>query len=198
LLDSFGQGDAARQILNQTSALSALIAGAPGFFGLRFPPPLFRPAGSIHATSFYDTGGLATTLERLIDFERINAGTTRLSVGAVNVRTGIFVYFDTTTHTIEPRHIMASGALPPGFPAVEIEGEHYWDGGLVSNTPLQWVAESSPRLDTLAFQARLTKAAMVSSHANCVAMRAIRGGHVGTRFTRGLHASLLSRGELVV
>ena len=73
LLDSFGQGDTTRQILNQTSALSALIAGAPGFFGLRFPPPLFRPAGSIHATSFYDTGGLATTLERLIDFERINS-----------------------------------------------------------------------------------------------------------------------------
>ena len=132
-LASLAEGDAARQILNQTSALSALIAGAPGFFGLRFPPPLFRPAGSIHATSFYDTGGLATTLERLIDFERINSGVTRLSVGAVNVRTGNFVYFDTATHTIEPRHIMASGALPPGFPAVEIEGEHYWDGGYLGN-----------------------------------------------------------------
>jgi NTE family protein len=157
-LASLAEGDAARQILNQSSALSALIAGAPGFFGLRFPPPLFRPAGSIHATSFYDTGGLATTLERLIDFERINSGVTRLSVGAVNVRTGNFVYFDTTTHTIEPRHIMASGALPPGFPAVEIEGEHYWDGGLVSNTPRQWVAEGSPRLDTLAFQVDLWSA----------------------------------------
>ena len=124
VLASLAEGDAARQILNQTSALSALIAGAPGFFGLRFPPPLFQQAGAIHATSFYDTSDLATTLERLIDFERINAGATRLSVGAVNVRTGNFVYFDTATHRIEPRHIMASGALPPGFPAVEIEGEH--------------------------------------------------------------------------
>jgi NTE family protein len=158
LLDSFAQGDTTRQILNQTSALSALIAGAPGFFDLRFPAPWFRPVGTPHATSFYDTTRLTTTLERLIDFERINAGTTRLSVGAVNVRTGNFVYFDTTTHTVEPRHIMASGALPPGFPAVEIEGEHYWDGGLVSNTPLQWVAESSPRLDTLAFQVDLWSA----------------------------------------
>jgi NTE family protein len=82
----------------------------------------------------------------------------RFSVGAVNVRSGNFVYFDTKTHTIAPEHIMASGALPPGFPAVEIEGERYWDGGLVSNTPLQWVVDSQPRLDTLAFQVDLWSA----------------------------------------
>jgi NTE family protein len=158
LLNCFGQCDATRQVLNHASAISALVAGASGFFDLRLPPPWFRPAGSMDATSFYDTSGLATTLERLIDFDRINAGNTRLSLGAVNVRTGNFVYFDTTTHRIGPRHVIASGALPPGFPAVEIEGEHYWDGGLVSNTPLQWVAESSPRLDTLAFQVDLWNA----------------------------------------
>ena len=91
-----------------------------------------------------------------MDFDRLNAGMTRFSAGAVNVRTGNFVYFDTTTHTIAPEHVMASGALPPGFPAVEIDGEHYWDGGLVSNTPLQWVIESNPRReDTLAFQVDL-------------------------------------------
>jgi NTE family protein len=73
----------------------------------------------------------------------------------VNVRTGNFVYFDTTTHTIRPEHVLASGALPPGFPAVEIEGEYYWDGGLVSNTPLQWVMDADPRRDTLAFQVDL-------------------------------------------
>lgn len=83
---------------------------------------------------------------------------TRLSVGAVNVRTGNFVYFDTDTHTIGPEHVMASGALPPGFPAIEIEGEFYWDGGLVSNTPLQWVVENEPRRDTLAFQVDLWSA----------------------------------------
>jgi NTE family protein len=91
----------------------------------------------------------------LVDFDRLNAGLLRFSVGAVDVRTGNFVYFDTTTHTIRPEHVMASGALPPGFPAIEIEGEHYWDGGLVSNTPLQWVVESEPRRDTLAFQVDL-------------------------------------------
>ncbi len=80
------------------------------------------------------------------------------SVGAVNVRTGNFVYFDTTAHTICAEHVMASGALPPGFPAIEIEGEHYWDGGLVSNTPLQWVVEMGPRRDTLAFQVDLWSA----------------------------------------
>jgi NTE family protein len=74
------------------------------------------------------------------------------------VRTGNFVYFDTNTHTIGPQHVMASAALPPGFPAIEIEGEHYWDGGLVSNTPLQWVVESEPRRDTLAFQVDLWSA----------------------------------------
>ena len=82
----------------------------------------------------------------------------RFSVGAVNVRTGNFVYFDNTTHRIRPEHMMASGALPPGFPAVEIDGEHYWDGGLISNTPLQWVVESGPRQDTLAFQVDLWSA----------------------------------------
>jgi NTE family protein len=82
----------------------------------------------------------------------------RFSVGAVNVRTGNFVYFDNTTHTIRPEHVMASGSLPPGFPAVEIDGEYYWDGGLISNTPLQWVVEYGPRQDTLTFQVDLWSA----------------------------------------
>jgi NTE family protein len=101
---------------------------------------------------------LKSTLERLVDFDRINAGEMRLSVGAVNVRTGNFVYFDNETHTIRPEHVMASGSLPPSFPAVEIEGEFYWDGGLISNTPLQWVVEQGPRQDTLAFQVDLWSA----------------------------------------
>ena len=81
-----------------------------------------------------------------------------MSLGAVNVRTGNFVYFDTTTHRIAPEHIIASGSLPPGFPATEIDGEYYWDGGIVSNTPLQWVLDSRPRRDTLAFQIDLWSA----------------------------------------
>ena len=132
----------------------------PGFFSPRFPSPSFQPSGSAGATSFYDTAPLAATLERYVDFDRIAAGPMRLSVGAVNVRTGNFVYFDTAdkTQKIAPQHIMASGALPPGFPAIEIDGEHYWDGGLVSNTPLQWVLEHGTRQDTLAFQVDLWSA----------------------------------------
>jgi NTE family protein len=152
------KGDTVRQWLNHMSANLALVGGAPGFFAPRFPVPWLHPPGTIEATSAYDTSSLKATLEGLIDFDRINANRMRFSVGAVNVRSGNFVYFDTTTHTIGPEHIMASAALPPGFPAVEIEGEHYWDGGLVSNTPLQWVADSHPHLDTLAFQVDLWNA----------------------------------------
>ena len=146
------QGDGARNLMNHFSANLALILGANGFFTSRLLAPWLQPSGTLEATSFYDTRELKRTLERLVDFDRLNAGLLRFSAGAVNVRTGNFVFFDTTTHTIRAEHVMASGALPPGFPAIEIEGEHYWDGGLVSNTPLQWVVDSEPRRDTLAFQ----------------------------------------------
>jgi NTE family protein len=152
------KSDAVRQWLNQMSACFALAGGASGFFTPRFPMPWLQPPGTPAATSFYDTSRLKQTLEELVDFERINSQRLRFSVGAVNVRSGNFVYFDTATHAIGPEHIMASAALPPGFPAVEIEGEHYWDGGLVSNTPLQWIADSRPHFDTLAFQVDLWNA----------------------------------------
>jgi len=150
------RSDDTRNLLNQMSANFAVASGATGFFSARAMMPWFQPGGTLGATSFYDTSDLKHTLERLVDFDRLNAGMTRFSAGAVNVRTGNFVYFDTSTHKIAPEHVMASGALPPGFPAVEIDGEQYWDGGLVSNTPLQWVIESDPRRqDTLAFQVDL-------------------------------------------
>jgi NTE family protein len=152
------KGDGARNLLNHFSANLALMQGTGGFFTARTLSPWLQPSGTLEATSFYDTSELKRTLERLVDFDRINAGVLRFSVGAVNVRTGNFVYFDTTTHTIQPEHVMASGALPPGFPAIEIEGERYWDGGLVSNTPLQWVVDSEPRRDTLTFQVDLWSA----------------------------------------
>src|ERR1700681_3604653 len=152
----FSQSDITRNLLNQISASLAASFGSAGFFSARPLMPWLQPGGTLEATSFYDTKSLRQTLERLVDFDRINAGMTRFSAGAVNVRTGNFVYFDTSTHKITPEHVMASGALPPGFPAIEIDGEHYWDGGLVSNTPLQWVIESNPRReDTLAFQVDL-------------------------------------------
>lgn len=149
----FARSDDTRNLLNQMSANFAVASGATGFFSARAMMPWFQPNGTLGATSFYETNDLKHTLERLVDFDRLNAGMTRFSAGAVNVRTGNFVYFDTSTHKIAPEHVMASGALPPGFPAVEIDGEQYWDGGLVSNTPLQWVIESDPRRqDTLAIQ----------------------------------------------
>ena len=106
-------GDAARARLNQLHAGLAVIAGTAGFFAPRYPPPWLYPSGTVDATSFYDTRQLKDTLERFVDFDRLNAGAIRLSVGTVNVRSGNFIYFDTQTHTIGPQHIMASGALPP-------------------------------------------------------------------------------------
>ncbi len=158
-LDTIGlKDDFSRGLLNQTRALETLVGGAPDFFVPRHVPPYLALPGSVDAQSFYDVSPLKATLERLVDFDLINTGAMRFSVGAVNVRTGNFAYFDNTTDTIRPEHIMASGALPPGFPATMIDGEHYWDGGLVSNTPLQWVLDSRPREDTLAFQVDLWSA----------------------------------------
>jgi NTE family protein len=159
------RGKAARAYANQVNAAMVVCVGVPSFFRLRIPNPWFHPPGTIEATSYYDTRRLKTTLERFVDFDRVNADNkdTRLSLGAVNVRSGNLVYFDNGTQVIEPEHVMASGALPPGLPAIEIEGEHYWDGGLVSNTPFQWLVTNTrvaeDRLpDALVFQVDLWSA----------------------------------------
>jgi len=152
------RGDLSRSLLNQAHSLGALLGGVPNFFMPRVPPPYLQPNGTLEATSYYDVAPLRATLERLVDFDLINAREMRFSVGTVNVRTGNFVYFDNATHQILPEHVIASGSLPPGFPATEIESEFYWDGGLVSNTPLQWVLDSRPGKDTLAFQIDLWSA----------------------------------------
>jgi NTE family protein len=148
----------ARRFLNQSWALGTLLYGAPNFFTPRAFPPMMWPAESAGSVSYYDVAPLKNTIERLVDFDCINSNRIRFSVGAVNVGTGNFTYFDNSTHRITPAHVMASGALPPGFPPIEIEGEYYWDGGIVSNTPLQWVLDSRPRKDTLAFQVDLWSA----------------------------------------
>jgi NTE family protein len=121
------------------SAAWSVGFGLPGFFTLRpgaalWPGPMPNP-------SFYDTAPLARTLEELVDFDRLNDGPTRISVGAVDVESGNFIYFDNRERRIGVEHVLASGALPPGFPAVPIGGHWYWDGGLVSNTPLEHVVE---------------------------------------------------------
>jgi NTE family protein len=128
--------------------------GIPGFFVPRMPPPHLAPEGSLAALSYYDTEPLRATLEELVDFDLINAGRIRLSLGAVNARTGESVYFDSTDRKITASHVMASGALPPGFPPVAIDGEYYFDGGIMSNTPLQYVAKDF-RMDALIVQADL-------------------------------------------
>ena len=133
-----------------TGALTALIFGQPGFFEPREPHDWLSSNKSV---SYYKTSALKSTLERLIDFDRINhAKEMRLSVGAVNVRTSQFDYFDSEKITIRPEHVMASGAVPPGFPSIEIDGEQYWDGGLFSNTPLAYMVDYYPRRSRLIFQ----------------------------------------------
>ncbi len=136
----------------QAGSLRALLFGQPGFFRPQDPTAWFHLPGP---TSYYDTSPLKSTLNELVDFDRINARTIRFSIGAVNVRTGNFAYFDNARTAIRAEHVMASGALPTGFPAIEIDGEFYWDGGLVSNTPLQYVLDSTFDQSRLAFQVDL-------------------------------------------
>src|SRR5512139_3965737 len=152
-----------RELFNSTSAALIATFGVPGFFTPRIPPAPLWPPGHPEAQSYYDTAPLKRTLERLVDFDRINDLKTRLSVGAVGVTSGNFKYFDNVEFRklgkkIGPEHIMASGALPPGFPAVEIEGEHYWDGGIASNTPLDHVLGEETQRDLLIFQVDLFSA----------------------------------------
>jgi NTE family protein len=147
-----------RGAFNQFSALWSATLGIPGFYRPRMPPALFQADGTPGAISIYDTAPLKATLERLIDFDLINSKKVRLSVGAVNVCTGNSEYFDNTDRVIGPEHIMASGALPPAFPPIMIDGQWYWDGGIVSNTPLQYVLDMRGDDSLLVFQVDLFSA----------------------------------------
>jgi NTE family protein len=152
-----------RSLYNETSAFFIAAFGARGFFTPRIPPAPLWPKGSAESLSYYDTSPLRRTLEQLVDFDRINDLKCRLSVGAVNVATGNLVYFDNVElkklgKRLGPEHIMASGALPPGFPSVVIDGEHYWDGGVASNTPLDYVLDVETQKDLLIFQIDLFSA----------------------------------------
>ena len=158
-----GSDDRGRSFFNETSAALIATFGVPGFFTPRFPPAPLWPQGSPQSQSYYDTAPLRATLERLVDFDRINDSNTRLSVGAVSVTSGNFKYFDNFEFKklgkrIGPEHIMASAALPPGFPSIVIEGEHFWDGGVASNTPLDYVLDAEVNNDLLIFQVDLFSA----------------------------------------
>ncbi len=157
------KSDRSRTVFNETSAAIIATFGVPGFFTPRMPPAPLWPHGTPQSLSYYDTAPLKKTLERLVDFDRINDLKCRLSVGAVGVTSGNFRYFDNVEFKrqgkkIEPEHIMASGALPPGFPAVMIDGEYYWDGGIASNTPLDFVLDVETDRDLLIFQVDLFSA----------------------------------------
>lgn len=157
-LSAFAAVEPWRSLANAASALDALAFGQSGFFVPR-PPATLWNARDPASASVYSTAPLKRTLEELVDFDRINHRTApHLAVGTVNVRSGNFVYFDNRTTKIRAEHVMASGALPPGFPAVEIDGEFYWDGGVVSNTPLEYVLDSEPRGDMLVLQVDLWSA----------------------------------------
>jgi NTE family protein len=151
--DQFG-----RQFVNQAQAMNILLFGAPNFFSPRVPPPNLWPPSDPLKASYYDNSQLRTTLEKLVDFDLINKRQIRFSVGAVDVCSGNFRYFDSNDCEIRFEHVIASGSLPPGFPATQVDGRYYWDGGLISNTPLQWVLDSQPRKDTMAFQVDLWSA----------------------------------------
>jgi NTE family protein len=135
---------------------STITHGIPGFFR---PNPLAHagdsyPLGADHA-GFYSTAPLEKTLSELVDFNLVNRCTPRLTVGAAHVRTGQMRYFDSRDGDLTVKHVMASGALPPAFPAVRIDGELYWDGGILSNTPTEAVFDDNPRKDSLIFAVHL-------------------------------------------
>jgi NTE family protein len=152
------EGDTPRRLRNAVSAFNATLFGQPGFFRPSLNHGWFALRGSRGATSLYDSSPLYQTLEKLVDFDLINSRKLRFAVGAVNVASANFNYFDNTQMEIAPEHVMASGALPPALPMVRIGHQFYWDGGLVSNTPLQHLLENSRGDNMLVFQVDLFSA----------------------------------------
>ena len=148
-----------RDIWSKGAAFWIATQGVPGFFEPRMPPPQFQPEDTLGAVSFYDTAPLRATLDELVNWDQLNDGPIRISVGAVSVTTGRMHFFDNKGGPDRTRlhagHILASGALPPGFPPVEIDGDWYWDGGVASNAPIQHVLDESVANDKNIFQVDL-------------------------------------------
>jgi NTE family protein len=148
-----------RELWSEGAALWIAATGVPGFFRPRFPPTRFQPPGTMGAISYYDTAPLRQTLDELVDWDLLNDGPVRLSVGAVSVTTGRMHFFDSKGGPDHCRltadHVIASGALPPGFPPVQIGDDWYWDGGIASNAPLQHVLDEGISHDKNIFQVDL-------------------------------------------
>ncbi|CDZ77711.1 Patatin [Legionella massiliensis] len=147
----FNSFDFAHHLHNQWGALQCLFFGLDGFFKPRAVPPSVLSNNTPDKLSYYDTSELRSTLESLIDFDRINSKKVTLCLGAVNIVSGEMEFFNNQSQIITPEHIMASGALPPGLPAIKIGEDYYWDGGIYANTPLVTVLDALPELDTLCF-----------------------------------------------
>ena len=163
--------------------------GIPGFFVPRRSASLDMGATvPIQDASFYDTMPLRATLERLIDFDYLNAGHVRCSVCAVAVATGEPVTFDNHKRRLAPEHIMASGALPPGFPPVMVDGKAYWDGGIYSNSPIDVVLDDLERSDTLCFMVDLWDATEAEPHSISAAMARLKDIQYASRTYEHLQA----------
>jgi len=142
---------------NAAAHMMTIFSGVAGYFSPNHALAwggLYAPVGAEHA-GFYTIDALHETLNNIVDFQRINTGKPRLTVGAVNVRTGNMHYFDTRSMPLTLQHVLASGALPPAFPAVRIDGDPYWDGGVYSNTPIETVFDDNPRRDSLVFTVQM-------------------------------------------
>lgn len=160
LLDMRRVPDTARRFNTWLTTIDSVTYGVPGFYSYRWMNP-FAAGWPVEpeSASFYDTGPLEETLTGLVDLHSLNVSSgIRLTVSAIKVTCGRLENFDTAHHPIDIRHVMASGALPPGFPPVRIDGELYWDGGLYSNTPLETVLADEPRIDTICFMVDLWSA----------------------------------------
>jgi NTE family protein len=136
------------------SNMMTMTKGIPTFFEPN-SMALFGPHASIgiENAAYYSIAPLRKTLGNLVDFDFINSRHTRVSLGAVNVRNGGMTYFDSREEPISIEHVLASGALPPAFPAIRIKDDYYWDGGVYSNTPIEAVLDDKPRHDSLIFAA---------------------------------------------
>ena len=145
---------------NIAGQMMTIFGGIAGYFS-----PNQALAWGLHAAvgveraGFYTIDALNETLGSLLDLERINSGPTRLTVGAVNVRSGKMHYFDSRAMPVTLKHVLASGALPPAFPAVRIDGDPYWDGGIYSNTPIETVFDDHPRRNSVVFAVQMWHAA---------------------------------------
>ncbi|MEL7120298.1 MAG: patatin-like phospholipase family protein, partial [Bacteroidota bacterium] len=147
--------DTFKQLLNKMSSVQGFTLGQPNFFGPYSGWDAIPLKGNPAATSHYTTAPLKETLNKLVDFDYINSGASRLILGATEVATGKLVFFDSTKTKLNADHIIASGAMPSGFPGIKIDGKLYWDGGIASNTPIEGIYDDAHDTDTLVFMVDL-------------------------------------------